>query len=187
MINQIVQVFFVCIKIVKNYKKIVHDIYVIYEYMNKHILFVLDYYLPHKGWSETVFEAIISRLLTKWYTISVITSHFDSKLPTKEHKEWFHIYRIGKSRVSFIFWALCKGIKIIKKIQIFLWFIQVHTDELFLPHCLENFFIKEWFLPFMKFFENSECHTNEFGKAVFINYLRKLYFAFRTMCIIGFL
>ena len=83
--------------------------------MNKHILFVLDYYLPHKGWSETVFEAIISRLLTKWYTISVITSHFDSKLPTKEHKEWFHIYRIGKSRVSFIFWALCKGIKIIKK------------------------------------------------------------------------
>ena len=83
--------------------------------MNKHILFVLDYYLPHKGWSETVFEAVISRLLTKWYTISIITSHFDSKLPTQEHKEWFHIYRIGKGRIGFMFWALYKGITVIKK------------------------------------------------------------------------
>ena len=82
--------------------------------MNKHILFVLDYYLPHKGWSETVFEAIISRLLTKGYTISVLTSHFDSKLPAEESKEWFHVYRIGKSRVSFMFRALFKGIAILK-------------------------------------------------------------------------
>ncbi len=83
--------------------------------MNKHILFVLDYYVPHKGWSETVFEAIISRLLAKWYTISVLTSHHDSKLPAEEHKEWFHISRIGKGRVSFMFWALFKGIKILKE------------------------------------------------------------------------
>lgn len=83
--------------------------------MNKHILFVLDYYLPHKGWSETVFEAIVSRLLAKEYTVSILTSHFDSNLPTKESKEWFHIYRIGKSRFSFMFWAIVKGSKILKK------------------------------------------------------------------------
>ncbi|MCX6823662.1 MAG: glycosyltransferase family 4 protein [candidate division SR1 bacterium] len=83
--------------------------------MNKHILFVLDYYLPHKGGSETVFEAIISRLLTKGYTVSVLTSHHDPKLPAEEHKELFHIYRIGKSRISFMFCALSKGIAIFKK------------------------------------------------------------------------
>lgn len=83
--------------------------------MNKHILFVLDYYVPHKGGSETVFEAIISRLLIKWFTISILTSHFDSKLPVQESKEWFHIYRIGKNRISFMFWALVKGIKILRK------------------------------------------------------------------------
>jgi len=82
--------------------------------MNKHILFVLDYYLPHKGWSETVFEAIISRLLTKGYTVSVLTSHFDSKIPAQEDKEWFHVYRIGKWRIGFMFWAFFKGITILK-------------------------------------------------------------------------
>lgn len=83
--------------------------------MNKHILFVLDYYLPHKGWSETVFEAIISRLLTKGYTVSVLTSRFDSQLPAEESKEWLHIYRIGKSRISFMFCALVKGSSILRK------------------------------------------------------------------------
>lgn len=87
---------------------------VFYKYMNKHILFVLDYYLPHKGGSETVFEAIISRLLTKWYTISILTSHFDPKLSKQEHKEWFNIYRIGKCRISFVFWAFWKWMNILK-------------------------------------------------------------------------
>jgi len=83
--------------------------------MNKHILFVLDYYLPHKGWSETVFEAMISRLLTKWYTITILTSHFDKQLPAQEKKEHMNIYRIGKSRINFMFLALGKWIAILKK------------------------------------------------------------------------
>lgn len=83
--------------------------------MNKHILFVLDYYLPHKGWSETVFEAIISRLLTKGYTVSILASYHDSKISREEHKEWLNIYRVGKSRISFMFWAFWKGIKILRK------------------------------------------------------------------------
>lgn len=80
----------------------------------KHILFVLDYYLPHKGWSETVFEAIISRLLEKWYEISLCTSRFDTTLPKEEHKDQFHIYRIGKQRSSFMIGALYKGMQLLK-------------------------------------------------------------------------
>jgi len=83
--------------------------------MNKHILFVLDYYLPHKGWSETVFEAIISRLLTKGYTISVLTSRFDKSLLVNEKKENFTIYRVGRWRISFMFWALFKWMFILKR------------------------------------------------------------------------
>ncbi len=82
--------------------------------MNKHILFVLDYYLPHRGWLETVFEAIISRLLAKGYTVSVLTSRFDKQLPAYEEKERFHIYRIGKGRISFMMGALIKGIHIFR-------------------------------------------------------------------------
>ncbi|MEI7920251.1 MAG: hypothetical protein WCH65_09275 [bacterium] len=44
----------------------------------------------------------------------MLTSHFDSKLPVQENKENFVVYRIGKSRISFMFWALIKGIKILK-------------------------------------------------------------------------
>lgn len=100
---------------IKKLQNIHIGIYAIWKHMNKHILFVLDYYLPHKGWSETVFEAIISRLLTKGYTVSVLTSRFDSQLPAEESKEWLHIYRIGKSRISFMFCALVKGSSILRK------------------------------------------------------------------------
>ena len=83
--------------------------------MQKHILFVLDYFTPHRWWSETVFENIISRLLDKWYQISVLTSHFDKKLK-KQESDWnLHIYRAGKSRFRFLFAAIFKWIKILKQ------------------------------------------------------------------------
>jgi len=53
--------------------------------------------------------------LIKGYTISVLTSHFDPTLPREEKKENFHIYRIGKGRISFMFWSLIKGRNILKK------------------------------------------------------------------------
>ncbi|MDR0369945.1 MAG: hypothetical protein LBH96_05605 [Candidatus Peribacteria bacterium] len=51
----------------------------------KHLLFILDFYTPHRGGIENVFENIISRLLKKGYQISLITSHFDSTLNQEEH------------------------------------------------------------------------------------------------------
>jgi len=83
--------------------------------MHKHILFVLDYYLPHRWWSETVFENIISRLLKSWYHISILTSHFDPKLKTKETDQNLTIYRTWKSRFRFMFSAFFVGIKILKQ------------------------------------------------------------------------
>lgn len=80
----------------------------------KHILFVLDYYLPHRWWVETVFENIITRLLKKGYTVSIITSHFDKHTKKEEHNDHLHIYRTGKSRTWFIFHALIKWIQVIK-------------------------------------------------------------------------
>lgn len=78
---------------------------------------MLDYYLPHKGWSETVFEAIISRLLEKWYEISLCTSRFDPNLPKEEHKDNLHIYRVGRQRVSFMIGGWYKGAQLLKHHQ----------------------------------------------------------------------
>ena len=83
--------------------------------MPKHILFVLDYYTPHRGWSETVFQNIISRLLTKWYQISILTSRFDPSLAREEHDNQLSIYRTAKTRLGFVFAAFFRGRKILKK------------------------------------------------------------------------
>ncbi|MDR0282868.1 MAG: hypothetical protein LBI53_06385 [Candidatus Peribacteria bacterium] len=50
----------------------------------KHLLFILDYYAPHRGGIENVFENIISRLLKKGYQISLITSRFGAELKKEE-------------------------------------------------------------------------------------------------------
>ena len=46
------------------------------ERMAKTLLHVLDYYLPHKGEVETVFEQIIGRSLQESYEAIVLTSHY---------------------------------------------------------------------------------------------------------------
>ena len=47
--------------------------------MAKTLLYVFDYYLPHKGREETVFEQIIGRSLQKGYEVIVLTSHYVHK------------------------------------------------------------------------------------------------------------
>lgn len=81
----------------------------------KHILFVLDYYLPHRWWVENVFENIITKLLKKWYKITVLTSRFDSSLKKAESEKNLNIYRIWSSRISFMFLGFLRGIKILSK------------------------------------------------------------------------
>ena len=80
----------------------------------KSILFVLDYYIPHRWGVENVFENIIKRLEKKWYKIFVLTSKFDSKL--KDFGEFWNvkIYRIGNGRLSFMRKAIWKWKEILK-------------------------------------------------------------------------
>lgn len=80
-----------------------------------HILFILDYYKPHLGWSETVFENIIIRLLRRWYKISIITSRFDSKLPKINQKDNCTVYRVWSGRVLFMISAFFFGFKFLRK------------------------------------------------------------------------
>ncbi|MEI6426645.1 MAG: hypothetical protein WCO66_04865, partial [Candidatus Absconditabacteria bacterium] len=79
----------------------------------KHLLFVLDYYLPHHGGVETVFEQIISRLLKKGYRITLLTSRFDSTLPAFEQEGNLDIYRVGTGRFSFLLVGFWKGLQLL--------------------------------------------------------------------------
>lgn len=88
-----------------------------------HILFILDYFTPHRWWSETVFENITNRLIKKWYKVSVLTSHFDKKLKKIEKfqksSNWktenLTIYRIWKNRINFMFLSLFLWTNILRK------------------------------------------------------------------------
>jgi len=81
--------------------------------MKKRILFFLDYYLPHCWGVETVFEQIIKRLKKKWYHITLVTSYFDKRLKNYEVSDNLSIYRVGKDRFSFLFFALIKGFSLL--------------------------------------------------------------------------
>lgn len=70
-----------------------------------HILFILDFYKPHLGGSETVFFNIIERLIKKWYTIDIITCKFDKKLSAVEKNGNLTVHRVGSNRKNFMFYA----------------------------------------------------------------------------------
>ncbi len=78
----------------------------------KNILFVLDYYLPHRGGVENVFENIILRLKKKWYNIIILTSHYKKNLKKYENLNWIKIYRTWKSRI----WFMWSAVQLWKKI-----------------------------------------------------------------------
>jgi len=79
------------------------------------ILFLLDYYVPHRWWIENVFEHLINWLLEKWYKITLITSRFDNELK-KHEKIWnLTIYRVWKWRKWFFFKWFVKACEVFKK------------------------------------------------------------------------
>ena len=84
----------------------------------KSILFVLDYFTPHRWWVENVFENIIQRLDKKWYKIFILTSRFDKSLPECEQNGNITIYRTWKNRKSFILKSIWLWKKILKENEI---------------------------------------------------------------------
>lgn len=79
------------------------------------ILFLLDYYSPHRWWIENVFEHLINWLLDKWYKITLITSRFQENLKEYE-KVWnLKIYRVWKWRKWFFFKWFFKACEVLRK------------------------------------------------------------------------
>ncbi len=80
----------------------------------ENILFLLDFYTPHKGWIENVFEHLINWLLKRWHKITLITSRFNNDLK-EEEKIWnLTIYRVWKWRKSFFFKWFFKACEILR-------------------------------------------------------------------------
>ena len=79
------------------------------------ILFLLDFYSPHRWWIENVFEHLINWLLGKWYKITLITSRFQNDLKGYE-KFWnLMIYRVWEWRKWFFFKWFIKAYKVLKE------------------------------------------------------------------------
>jgi D-inositol-3-phosphate glycosyltransferase len=77
-----------------------------------HILFVLDYYTPHRWGAETVFDHITKNLLARWYHITVLTSHYLPSLPVFESMQGIDVHRVWNSRLFFVFSAVWRGIQL---------------------------------------------------------------------------
>ena len=86
--------------------------------MKKHILFILDYYTPHRWGAETVFEHITQKLLSRWYRITVLTSCFLPQLPQYESLAGIDVYRSGTGRFSFLFASIWSWLKLCRKFPI---------------------------------------------------------------------
>lgn len=76
-----------------------------------HILFILDYFSPYIGGIETLFDDITDFCVEKWHTVTILTSHHNSKLPKIEKRKWVTIYRVGKNRITILWQALIRSIK----------------------------------------------------------------------------
>ena len=79
------------------------------------ILFLLDYYSPHKWWIENVFEHLINWLLEKWYKIILITSRFQDDLKKYETVWNLTIYRVWKWRKWFFFQWFMKACNVLRR------------------------------------------------------------------------
>ena len=80
-----------------------------------HILFVLDYYLPHLGGLEVVFANIIQRLIKRGYIIGIVTTKHFKTLPSVEEHPQLTIWRIGKTREQFMWMSLWHLLRIAGK------------------------------------------------------------------------
>ena len=79
------------------------------------VLFLLDYYSPHRWWIENVFEHLINWLLNKWYKITLITSRFQKDLKCYEKLWNLTIYRVWKWRKWFFFRWFMKAFGVLRK------------------------------------------------------------------------
>jgi glycosyltransferase involved in cell wall biosynthesis len=83
--------------------------------MSKSILFVLDYFTPHRWGAETVFATITKKLVQRGYKVYIVTSRYDCNLPREEQIHGMYIMRAGRGRKSFLFSGIWAGIKVLRR------------------------------------------------------------------------
>ena len=85
----------------------------------KHILFILDHFSPYVWGAEILFENLTKRLAQQEYTITILTTHHDSKIPKHEiFDDGRIIYRTAKNRYFFIVQSIYLAIKLAKNADI---------------------------------------------------------------------
>lgn len=80
-----------------------------------HILFLLDYYHPHLGGAETLFEHLITWLLAEWYIISLVTTKHSPDIASIEKQGNLTIYRVWSTRTNFMRYWFWKWLEILIK------------------------------------------------------------------------
>lgn len=71
------------------------------------ILFIVEYFLPHVGGAEILFDNLTKWLVEKGHNVQIVTTHFSKDLAQQETlSDGRKIYRIGTNRYSFMFHAL---------------------------------------------------------------------------------
>lgn len=69
--------------------------------MKKRVLYVLDYFYPHRWGIETVFGQITTHF-SDIYDVTVLTSRFDDSLASYERENNVHIIRVCRGRMTFM-------------------------------------------------------------------------------------
>lgn len=83
------------------------------------ILFILELFQPHIWWVEILFDNLIKWLISKWNSVTVLTSKFKKDLPSYEKiSDKLEIYRVWHNRYDFMFYCISKWIKLAKKCDI---------------------------------------------------------------------
>lgn len=116
------------------------------------ILFVLEHYYPYIGGAEQLFQSLAEVLAKKGNQVTVLTSHYERKLPKKETYHQVNIIRIpARNRFSFTFLALPYLIRMIKSFEI----IHTTTYTAALPTWIAcKLFHKKCFLTFHEYWGN---------------------------------
>lgn len=101
----------------------------------KTILFILEYFKPHVGGSEILFDNLIQGLVKQDYRIIVLTSRYSSALPIYEKLPYgnhsVEIYRTWSNRYNFMRYGYRKGLDLLRKYSIDL--VQTSTFTAMIP------------------------------------------------------
>lgn len=83
------------------------------------ILFIVEHYYPYIGGAENLWKSLSESLVKADHTVTVLTTRFDSSLPTSETINGVSVHRVNvRSRFLFTAIAVFKAVKLAKRADI---------------------------------------------------------------------